>query len=55
MIVKLIFYGTNTPAKVPDGGLEPIFNTAPAVSKNTAQFKSSGQNQPKNNHLESLI
>jgi len=45
-------------AKFPDGGLifrlEPIFNTAPAASKNTAQFKS-GQNWPKNNHLASLI
>ncbi len=34
--------------------LKPIFNTAPAASKNTARFKS-GQNQPKNNHLSSLI
>jgi hypothetical protein len=42
-------------AKFLDGfGLEPIFNTAPADSKNTAQFKS-GQNQPKNNYLASLI
>jgi len=34
-------------AKVFDGGfrLEPIFNTAPAASKNDAQFKS-GQNRP---------
>jgi len=30
-----------------DFGLEPIFNTAPAASKNTTRFKS-GQNQPKN-------
>jgi len=34
--------------------LEPIFNTALAASKNTAQFKS-GQNRPNNNHLTSLI
>jgi len=33
----------------------PIFNTAPPASKkNNARFKS-GQNQPKNNHLASLI
>jgi len=46
-------------AKFPDGGsiickLEPIFNTAPAASKNAARFKS-GRNQPKNNHLTSFI
>jgi len=45
-------------AKFPDGGLikfrlEPMFNTAPAASKSTAQFKSD-QNWPKNNHLASL-
>ncbi len=30
--------------------LEPVFNTAPASSKNEAHFKS-GQNRLKNNHL----
>ncbi len=30
--------------------LEPIFDTAPAVSKNEVHVKS-GQNRPKNNHL----
>ncbi len=34
--------------------LEPIFNTAPAASKNDAQFKS-GQNQLDNKQLTSLI
>jgi hypothetical protein len=34
--------------------LEPIFNTAQAASKNTAQFKS-GQNQPQNNHFALLF
>jgi len=34
--------------------LEPIFNTVPAASKNTAPFKI-GQNQSKNNHFASLI
>jgi len=34
--------------------LEPNFKTAPAPFKNTARLKS-GQNQPQNNHLASLI
>jgi len=33
---------------------EPIFNTAPAVSKNDAYFKSS-QNRLENNHIASLV
>jgi hypothetical protein len=41
-------------AKSANGGsifkLEPIFDTAPAASKNEACFKS-GQSQLKNNHL----
>jgi hypothetical protein len=48
-----VFQGFNK-AKSANGGfdfkLEPIFDTAPAASKNKACFKS-GQNQLKNNHL----
>jgi len=44
-----VFHGFGQ-AKFPDGGLvfrlEPIFNTAPAASKNTVPFKC-GQNQQK--------
>ena len=37
-----------------DFKLEPIYTTAPAASKNDAQFKS-GQNQLKSNHFALLI
>ncbi len=37
-----------------DFRLKPIYTTAPAASKNDAQFKS-GQNRLENNHLASLI
>jgi len=42
-------------AKLPSAskGLEPIFTSTPAASKNEARFKS-GQKQLKNNHLASL-
>jgi len=57
LITFRVFHGFGQ-AKFPDDGfgfkLEPILNTAPAASKNTAWFKS-GQNRPKNNHLASLI
>ncbi len=40
----------NLPMVVFDFKLEPVFDTAPATSKNEAHIKS-GQNQPKNNRL----